>query len=227
MKPIAFTAIAALLGACSTTTPTTTAPTVASIGTAKYGIVGGTFGGGGFLIRGYTVTQNGVDHSLPLTASATTRITHNGIHVTNWASGSGAVSGSAGPSSSVHTYAAGLDNGTYFAGISGFPNATIPTTGTASLTGLYAFVVNGVDQNGPLALTADFGSGTITDTSPGITVNGNFFGAGVTGTVDIGGETSALKAGFFTKPVNVTYPNGYELEGVALGNNMAGVIVAK
>ena len=95
------------------------------------------------------------------------------------------------------------------------------------MAGLYAFVVNGADASGSLALTADFGNGTITDTTAGITVNGNIWGAGVTGTVDIGGETSALKAGFYTKPLSATYPHSYVLDGVALGANMAGVIRAK
>ncbi len=64
--------------------------------------------------------------------------------------------------------------------------------GTASLTGLYAFVVNGADASG---------------------------------TVDIGSETSVLKAGFYKRTANTTfYPHGYILDGVALGANMAGVI---
>ena len=216
MKPIAFTAIAALLGACSTATTTPPAPTVASIGTALYSGVGG---------GNLTVTQNGTHHVLP-TAPGLTHITHNGITIANWASGGTSPSGS-GVSSIDHTYAAGLDNGTYFAGISRAPSATLPSTGVAALSGLYAFVVNGVDKSGPLVLTADFSSGTVTDSTTGITVNGIIWGAGLTGTVDIGGETSALKGGFYHRIVNATYPHGYVLDGVALGSNMAGVIAVK
>ena len=211
MKPVAFTAIAALLGACSTAT--TTAPTVDTIGTALYSVSGSAT---------ITVAQNGSNHALSVTPGFT-HTAYNGLSVTTWPSTTFTTSGS-GIVGSDHVFAAGLDNGTYFAGISGNPTAGVPSGGTASLTGLYAFVVNGADASGPLALTADFGNGTLTDTTAGITVNGRIWGSGVTGTVDIGGETSALKAGFYTTPVSATYPHGYVLDGVALGSNMAGVI---
>jgi len=214
VKPIAFVSMVALLGACSTATPP--APTVSSIGNVLFTAVGG---------DGLEVIQNDTNHVLR-TASISSHLVHNGVNIPNWASGSGTISGS-GLFADDHLFAAGLDNGTYFAGINGSPNASIPSTGTASLTGLYAFVVNGSDASGPLALTANFRSGTITDTTAGISVNGTLWGNGITGTVDIDGETSALKAGFYTKPTGATYPNGYVVDGVALGANMAGVIRVK
>ncbi len=205
MKRITFTAISVLLGACSNT------PT-ASIGTAAYDP--GTFD--------YTVSQNGVDHTLSASVTRGAKI-YNGVSFWIWASGGAAPSGSAtGFVAPVDYYlAAGLDGSTYFAGISGPTNFTPPVSGTAALTGAYAFVVNGVDLNGPLTLAANFGSGVVFDTSTGIAVNATISGSSIAGTVDIAGETGTLEGGFFT---NAGSPNGYDLVGVALGANMAGFI---
>ncbi len=209
MKPIAFTAIAALLGACSTTTPT--APTVASIGTAQFSTGASS---------SYTVTQNGVNHVLP-TASSTGLLSHGGVTLRTYTTGATQGTAASFGGTGIHTFAAGLDSGTYFAGISGTPDYAVPSSSTTSLTGIYSFIVNGASKVGSLNLTADFGAGTIDDTSPGITVMGTISGSNVTGSVYIGGETAALKGGFYT---NGTTPSGYLLDGVALGSNMAGVI---
>ena len=211
MKPIAFTAIAALLGACSTTTPTSTAPTVASIGTAQFSTGASS---------NYTVTQNGVNHVIP-TASSTGFAQHGGVTLRIY--GTGSIQGIAASSSGtgIHTLAAGLDSGTYFAGISGTPDYAVPSSSTATYTGLYELVVNGTIKFGSLDLTADFGAGTIDDTTPGITVMGTISGSDVTGSVYYGGETGALKGGFYTNSVT---PTGQLLDGVVLGSNMAGVI---
>ncbi len=74
--------------------------------------------------------------------------------------------------------------------------------------------MNCVDSHGPLALTADFAAGTLTDTTACIDVNGTITGGSrINGTVTIGGEIGTLTGGFYAR-VTVT------------GANMAGIIVA-
>ena len=217
MKIFTFTAIAALLGACSTAT--TTPPTVASIGTARATSITST---------GYRVTQDGVDHVLSGPGFTYSTFT-NDVSFKTWSSSPTATISGSGMGTLLTNFvvAAGLDGSTYFAGISGTRNGAYPSSGTGAFLGRYAFVVNGVDYNGPIDLTADFGAGTIVDSSAGIDVNATISGHDVTGSVLIAGETSTLDGGFYHAPSTLAHPKGYEFAGVALGTNMAGVIVAK
>ena len=195
---IYLASLTALLGACSSAT-------------------GPTFGISAYdsSSNDYTVTQDGVTHTLSATATRSL-VTHNGVTLFQWASGGAAASGFARSPGDDAVVAGGLNNGTYFAGTSGTLSTTVPTLGSANYTGAYAFVVNGIDQHGPLALTANFDTGSIVDTSAGIEVLATITEANINGTVTIGGETGILKGGF--------YGVGSDLAGAARGNNMAGIL---
>lgn len=203
MRAFSLLATTALLGACASAP----APTV---GTAAFNETS----------FDYTVTQGGAAHTL--SASAPRAIENQGSMLFyNWSPSGTLTSGFAFSSNPDYIVAAGLDNGTYFAGVSGTVSAALPVGGTASLTGGYAFVVNGADQTGTLAITADFGAGTIADTSTGIDVNGTISSGNISGTVVIGGETGSLGGGIYQNGA------GYRLVGAAVGANMAGILSAQ
>ncbi len=163
----------------------------------------------------YTVTQNGATHTLSASALRA-GISHNGVSLWQWASSGATPSGFARSTGDDASLAAGLDNGTYFAGISGTLSTRVAIGGSANYSGAYAFVVNGIDQHGPIALTANFDTGSIVDTTTGIEVLATITGANINGTVSLGGETGTLKGGF--------YGVGSDLAGAAIGANMAGII---
>ena len=216
---IALSTFTALLGACSS------APSQPTPGSAAW-------------ISpdvDYSVTQDGVTHVLPNSAPRQTQTSTNfasdftSLRV--WASDRAGTTGFANlsgfaaavgeQSTGAGAIAAGLDNGTYFAGASGPLSSTVPVTGTANYTGVYGFVVNGIDQLGDIALTADFDAGTLVDTSAGIDVNGTISGATIGGTVTVNGETGTLKGGIY---------NGFattSVGGAAVGPNMAGIFIAR
>lgn len=203
MKLVPLVAFTALLGACaSTSTPT--------VGTVVYDPTPDT----------YTVTQGGTLYTLS-PAGPRSLGTEGSMTFWNWGSSGTLTSGFAFSAGSDYTVAAGLDNDTYFAGVSGTLSGAVPVGSTANLTGGYAFVVNGVDQTGTLAITADFGAGTIVDTSAGIDLNGTISGGNISGTVIVGGETGNLDGGFYIRGA------GYRLVGAAVGENMAGILSAQ
>ena len=167
----------------------------------------------------YTVTQNGNTYLLS-TSAPYALVNANGVFLVHWNSGGAAISGYSARTSVVEGVAAGLDGSTYFAGASGTLSTTVPTTGTANYLGMYGFVVNGVDLDGPLSLTADFGAGTLFDTSAGIAVNGTISGADIGGDVIIGGETGTLVGGFYVDGLTNL------VAGAVVGPNMAGIFKA-
>ncbi len=207
MKIFMYLSAASLLGACASATSPPATPSGPPPGTATYNTTGAT---------DYTVIHGGVTHAL--LASDPRSIVNDGVTVWNWTGAGGGVKGY-GRSTNIGTaVAAGYDGSTYFAGISGPLSSRIASSGTASYTGGYGFVVNGVDSHGPLALTADFAAGTLTDTTAGIDVNGSITGGSrINGTVTIGGEIGTLTGGFYA---HVT------VAGAVVGANMAGIIVA-
>jgi len=205
---ISMPALTLMLGACASA-PTPSTPISVTPGSAAFSTT----------TLEYTVTQGGATHVLSYTAANTPV---EGNTMSYWASTGSGISGFAtGNTLAGNTsLAAGLDNGTYFAGISGTLTGVVLTSGVATYAGRYGFVVNGVDQHGPLALMANFATGIIADTTPGITVNGTISGANIGGDVTINGETGTIKGGFYG------FTGGY-LAAVAVGPNMAGVMTAQ
>ena len=206
MKPITFTTISAfavLLGACASTQ-------TATVGTAAFDLSSGN----------YTVTQDGTNYTLS-SGSPKVDDSEGSMRFWNWSASGTLTSGFSFSSNPDYAVAAGLDNGTYFAGVSGIVSSAIPAGGVSSLTGGYAFVVNGVDHTGPLAITADFGAGTIVDTSAGIDLSGTISGGNISGTVTVAGETGTLAGGLYN------FTTGYRLVGAGVGANMAGILSAQ
>ena len=203
MKAFSLLATTALLSACAST-PAPTVGTAAVSGSPL----------------DYTVTQGGTAHTL--SASAPRAVESQGsMTYYNWSPSGTLTSGFAFSNTPNYIVAAGLDNGTYFAGVSGTVSTTLPVGGNASLTGGYAFVVNGADRTGTLTIMADFGAGTIADTSAGIDVNGTISSGNISGTVIVGGETGSLDGGLYLNGA------GYRLVGAAVGTNMAGILSAQ
>ncbi len=203
MKLISLGAFTALLGACTTT------PSV-PVGSAVFDTVS----------RDYTVTLNGATYTLSSSAPRVSS-SEGSMAYWNWSTSGTLTSGFAFSSNPDYAVAAGLDSGTYFAGVSGNLSGAIPVGGEAFLSGGYAFVVNGVDQTGTMSITADFGAGTIVDTSAGIDIIGTISGGNISGTVIVAGEAGDLAGGFYIRGVE------YRLVGAAVGANMAGIISAQ
>jgi hypothetical protein len=203
MKIISLLATTALLGACASTASI-------SVGTAARNTT----------TNDYSVTQDGTTYTLSASAPRVVEV-QGSMHFYNWSPSGTITSGFAFSSTPPTNYAvaAGLNNGTYFAGVSGTLSGVVPAAGTANLTGGYAFVVNGTDHTGLLAITADFGAGTIVDTSAGIDVNGTISSGNISGSVVVGGESGNLSGGLYDSGLG-----GYLLVGAAVGTNMAGIL---
>lgn len=199
---IALSAATALLGACASTAP---APTS---GSASLGLAGD-----------YTVTQDGATYTF-LAADTPATVSAFGTILKKWSGAGGGPTGYAAVPGTGTVIAAGLENGTYFAGASG--TLATPQTGTARYAGLYGVVVNGSATQGNLNLTADFGAGTLLDSSPLIDVNGTISGSTITGTVTFGGETGTLAGGVYQGFA----AGSTVIAGAAVGANMAAVISA-
>jgi hypothetical protein len=206
MKIVSILATTALLGACASTPAPS--PTV---GTAVFDTT----------TASYVVTQDGKTYTLPNSALHAFA-SQGSMSYYRWLPSGSFTSGFSLLTTQGNHAVAGLEGGTYFAGVSGTLSGVVPTGGTANLTGGYAFVVNGVDQTGPLAITANFGTGVIADTSAGIDVNGTISGGNISGTVLVGGETGNLGGGFYDIGAG-----GYRLVGAAVGANMAGILAAQ
>jgi len=207
MKIVLLPALMATLAACSSSTTTTTTPTTPTgsvIGSASQGAGGA-----------YQVVQGSVTTNIP--APTGTAPTLNGVKLDRWSNVGGITA--AGYTDVDVTAAGGVNNGTYFAGISGATSPTLPMTGTASYTGRYSLIVSGNSFSANLDLTADFAAGTLADSSPTIVVNGTITGGNVAGTVDFLGQSGTLKGGFYSGVTG-------GVVGSVLGTNIAGVIVA-
>ena len=226
MKPIALTAIAALLGACSSATSTPplvvapvpfTPPVINPVSTqgsarvngnqvtvVQYGktfpiqITGGVSGNGLALREGY------VPPASPLRSSAYAKVNYITI---------------SGTRRYLLIAAAGEYRGTYFAGLTGTKTTGMATSGTLNLTGMYGLNDNGTTASSLISLTADLAAGTLTGSTANVNVNATINGASVTGTLDHLGHSSTLTGGFYGNAAAPTMASTF------LGNNLAGVLV--
>ena len=176
MKTIAFTAIAALLGACSTPTSTPTPDSAAMNAAGEY-----------------VVVQDGATYLLQKSAAAF----GFGVSFDTIRVGSSGNSTAYGFSNADVTAVGGLAGGTYITGLSGTQTSGLARAGTLNLNGLYGVNRNGTKEYGLISLTADLGAGTLIGSTPTVNVNGTIFGATVNGTFDLNGASGNLKGGFY------------------------------
>lgn len=198
MKPIAFTAIAALLGACSTTAPAP-APNPASINGAGE----------------YVVVQDGTTYTLQIVPC----IVHCGFSLDQIHVGSTGASTAYGFSNADVTVVGGLAGGTYITGLSGTQTSGLATSGTLNLSGKYGVNENGVRRPGDINLTADLAAGTLIGSTFSATVNGTINGAAISGTFTHGGSTGTLNGGFYGPAAAPT------VAATITGTNLAGILV--
>ncbi len=202
MKFFAFTSFALLLGACASTPPVAT-PVV---GTATRDAHGG-----------YQVVSNGTTYEMLPTLNAPI---NNGTGVTLERFDTATMK-AFGASDTNVTVAAGLGNSTYFAGISGTPSATVPTSGGATYTGLFGLTRGGTNYYAGINLIADFGANTLKGgAATGLLVDGTISGSSVTGTATFQGtDTGDLTGGFYGPAASRT------VALTILGPNIAGIVV--
>jgi len=203
MKFFASTSIALLLGACAST-PTPVATPVVGAATRDAS-------------ANYQVVTRGTPYDMPpVSGSPVANASGTDLERLRNATGAGF-----GASDANVTLAAGLLNGTYVAGISGTPSTGLPTSSSATYTGVWALAKSGVTINSSISLTADFVAGTLTGGLPAaLLVDGRISGSSVTGTATLQGtDTGDIYGGFYG-------PAGSRTVALTiLGPNMAGILV--
>lgn len=206
MKYMFYTALVAILGACSPpsggTDPTPSSPV---IGTGSKSATGEYY-----FVRSDLFVGLGLPNS-----------SQSDGDIDRWVVDSVNLYNTAAAYSDANVVAGGgLASNHYFAGITGITSSNIPVSAIAYYQGGYSLVVNGISYSAPLNLTADFTAGTLTDTSSAITVDAIISGADITGTVEYLGQSGALKGGFYGN-------EGQTVVGAVLGSSTAGVIVGQ
>ncbi len=199
MKAIALTAIAALLGACSSTAPT-----------PKQNPVSLTLAGD------YTVTQNGQTYTL----NNFTTPTINGVRLNRLRTGSTGFETAYGFSNPDVTVIGGMANGTYISGLTGTQTSGLGTARTLNLTGIYGVNSSGNTEFGAISLTANLVASKLTGSSVSVNVDANITGASISGTMSYNGTAGTLRGGFYG---NTTAPT---VAATVTGTNLAGILVA-
>ena len=199
MKIIALTAIAALLGGCSTT-PSTPAPGSASTSAAG----------------DFVVVQDGTTYTLQKGVSSTA----SGVTLFRTHDPAASSTSAYGFSNADVTAVGGVSNGTYITGLTGTQTTGLATSGTLNMLGLYGLNYNGNAIIGGIGLAADLAAGTFTGSAQYININGTINGASITGTlVYNGSHSSTLTGGFYGAAAAPT------LAATFAGTNLAGVLV--
>ena len=198
MKAIVITAIAALLGACSTTTSTPTR------GTATFNATGD-----------YIVVQNSASYTLSPNGSL------SGVQFLHDPSAASITQTAYGYNSTDVTLVGGrAGDGTYITGLTGTKGSGFGASGTVNLSGIFGLNDNGTTDVGTINLVADLTAGTLTGTSGTTTVNGTINGADIGGTLVHNGNSGTLNGGVYGSGPAPTAAATFS------GTNLAGILVA-
>ena len=197
MKPIALISMAALLGACSTTSPSSESASVNAAGE-------------------YIVVQDGTTHTLETVSNATS----NGVSIDLLRVGAAGAGTAYGFSNADVTAVGGQADGTFITGLSGTQTVGLPTSGTLDLTGRFGFYDGSAQESGEMNLTANFGAGTFAGSGTfGSSVSGTISGTNITGTFNRLGSTGTLNGGFYGSAAAPT------MAATITGANLAGILV--
>lgn len=206
--PKTLTGLAAVfaLGACATTTPILTVP---SVGAVSQNATTGS----------YTVTVNGTPTDLgPPTSSLGT-----GISTISFV---GANFFARGFTNADATAIGGMTEGlnkSDFAGVTG-TFGTVPTSATGTYTGNITFVYPNpasttlVDyRTRNLSLTANFTANTIAQNADGVVIDGNISGSSFSGNVTWSGKTAPMAGGFYGTNTAAGAFSSAEMAGAFMG----------